>query len=95
MSFDFSNFVDMGIVAGLIIIIQTIKEILKVNKIIFDGVFWLAIVTGMGLIVGFAVSCVDGFNLWNAIGKSITYAGAATLFYQFAKAGFEITVKKE
>jgi hypothetical protein len=85
MEFDFSNFVDMGVIAGMIAVIQTVKAILFANKIDPPGYLWLIVVTLGGIGMGFIMSAVTGFNIFSACGKAITYAGAASLFYQHGK----------
>ena len=79
---DFNQIATMGIVAGLVALIQTVKIILSANKIEYDGYVWLSITTICGFIMGFVVSAGEGFNLWVALGKSVIYAGSASLLYQ-------------
>jgi len=82
-----SNYFDIGIIIGIILITQFIKErmhqTLKLENDIIDYKIMPFIPLIFGIFAGISVSFRDGeANFWNIIWQSIKYAGAATFLYK-------------
>jgi len=82
-----SNYFDIGIIIGIILITQFIKErlhqSLKVENEIIDYKIMPFIPLVFGIFAGVSVAFRDNdISFWNIIWQSIKYAGAATFLYK-------------
>lgn len=83
------NFVQAGLVIGVVIVIQVIKSLID-NKRIENGKFklksdfWVLIVLLCGVPMAIIVNCLDGvdLNFFQVIKDSFIYAAAASFTYK-------------
>lgn len=79
------DFVNVGLIAGIIIFIQLIKYFFPKIK----PNVWKIIVFIFGMIAAFLVTDFNDFSIQQLISNMIIYSGAATVFYQTGKMGVD------
>jgi hypothetical protein len=93
---DITNYVKLGIVIAIVIIIQTVKKNMDKSRMknvlsALPSWFWHIVSFGSGIIQAVIITGMDtqflNFNVWTFIYTCLIYSAATSFIYQTYKSG--------